>query len=135
MPIKINDTFSIERDYANWILYITTPGTNPKTKESVLTTKEIYPSTLMQCFNRILDITAGEAETVKELKTLLINCEKEILKALEGVGIGHLRTSQELERKDGRSKRKSEGNESNNSNENKGVEREIQIEEPKELDC
>ena len=83
----------------------------------------------------LTDITAGEAETVKELKTLLINCEKEILKALEGVDIGHLRTSQELERKDGRSKRKSEGNESNNSNENKGVEREIQIEEPKELDC
>jgi len=142
MPIiKINEDFSIERDVSCWILYIYKDGVKRETKEKVRVCTELYPSTLMGCFNYILELTAGKANCLTEMRQLILDCKNDIMNAigidssefLTKIGgidcAGHPRSSKDMETECRRSKGKSKGEESNNSNENEGVERKVQTED------
>lgn len=131
MPkIKINDMFSIERDPCCWILSISTPGINPKTKESVITTKDIYPATLIQCFDRIIDISAGEAKSIHEMKSYINNTRNEILKAIKENNLGFdSGNGTKMDEGNRGSKGECKRSENNNSDETKRVDRKETIEQ------
>lgn len=141
MPrIKINEDFEIERDIGCWIVYIWRDGIKKDTKEKIRVSTELYPSTLMGCFNAILETTAGKASSLSEMKQLILQCKEDIINAI-GINclneiqnklgedkIGYTRGSKDLEAEGRRGKRKSKREEDNSLNETEGTEGKIQTE-------
>lgn len=79
--IKIDDTFSIERDPYQWILHEKKDGVNPKTKEPTVVTKKTYHPTLLKCCVFMADKVAGDCTSVSEIT----NAFKELEATLERV--------------------------------------------------
>ena len=64
--IKINETFSVEKDKYQWLLIETKDGLS-KTQEPIKVTRTTYHGTLKQCCKEISERMMGECESVKEL--------------------------------------------------------------------
>lgn len=78
--IKINETFSVEKDKYQWLLIETKDGLS-KLKEPIKTTRTTYHGTLKQCCKAMMEHVAGECETVKEMLTEIDNfaCSLEMI--------------------------------------------------------
>jgi len=141
MPIiKINEDFSIERDLSCWILYCYRDGIKKDTKEKIRVSHELYPATLGGCFKHILELSAGKANSLEEMKQLIINCKNDIINAIGidtdefiqkigGANVGgYSGSSKDVETENRGSKGKSKGEKSNSSNEDEGTKGKIQVE-------
>ena len=64
--IKINETFSVEKDKYQWQLIETKDGLS-KLQEPIKTTRTTYHETLKQCCNEIANRMMGECDSVKEI--------------------------------------------------------------------
>jgi hypothetical protein len=125
--MQINDKFSIEKYEGGWILTIREQKINRKTKEPIVTEHSIYPSTLIQCCERMMELKAGEATTLEGIITEVKLFKEEIKDWLKGVDIGRLTAIPE--RKTGRNKRIEAGDQdqkSNGGDEGKGTKGKVQ---------
>lgn len=73
--LKINDTYSIERDPNCWILRKRYIGG----KDNKLQTKQTYHSRLQHVIDLIIDLECGECSTFQEIKELLQDPASKIL--------------------------------------------------------
>ena len=64
--IKINETFSVEKDKYQWLLIETKDGLN-KLKEPIKTTRTTYHGTLKQCCKVMMESVVGECESVQQI--------------------------------------------------------------------
>ena len=87
MQIKVNDKFSVEKYEGGWILTIREPGVSKKTKEPITTEYSIYPATLLQCCERMMEMQAGEAKTLEGIIWEINLFKQEIKDWLKGVEI------------------------------------------------
>lgn len=73
--IKLNDRFSFERDKFNWILYDDTESRDKLDNIKVVTRKSYHGNLTLLC-NAVIERSAGECQSMEELKTLLKEADR-----------------------------------------------------------
>jgi hypothetical protein len=79
--IKINDRFEFERQEHCWNLYEWKDGINKK-DEVIRTKTTTYHGNLMQICNEVIDRTAGDADSMQEIKDLIESARAECTSAM-----------------------------------------------------
>jgi len=68
--IKVNKRFEFERDKYQWLLYEWSMGVSVKTKKPISVKRTTYHGNLDQICKTILDRSAGDCKSMKELQDL-----------------------------------------------------------------
>ena len=87
--IKINDTYSFEREEHCWRLHETrkNTGLHPVTKQpgKGFTTTTTYHSTVMQICNAVIDKESGTADSLEALISTINNVKEELVATISSM--------------------------------------------------
>lgn len=81
--ITLNNEFSIKRDRYCWQLLQTVDTVNPKTKEPTKSTRTSYHPTLEKLVRKLIDIEAGDCDSLAEILELLQTVPSEVAQCIE----------------------------------------------------